>query len=474
MLKALNWEGVQWLTRVCQVAWKTGKTPKEWQTGVIIPIFKKGDRKQCTNYRGISLLSLPGKVYAKCLERKCRQIVEPILEDCQCGFRPGRSTTDQIFTLKQIFEKSWEYGKDIYACFVDLEKAYDRVPRDKLWKVLQEYDIDGQLLLAIKSLYRQPEFCVRVNGKQSEPFNVGVGLRQGCVLSPLLFIIYMNWIDRLSQTDECIRLGSFQISRLLFADDLVLLADSEPGLQRALNCFEAACSIAGMKISTAKSEILHLSRSPNQCCLQVGGVSLKQVEKFKYLGVLFKSDGRQDAEIDARIGKASAVMRALHYSVVMKRELSKKAKLSVFRSIFVPILTYGHESWIMTDRIRSQVQASEMRFLRRIERLTLFDKVRSSEIRQSLNVEPVLLRIERSQLRWFGHVSRMPQERLPKQALEAQLNTKRPVGRPRRRWSEQIEDLAWNRLGLRPNELKAVVEDRGVWRLNLELLTPRP
>ena len=96
---------------------------------MIIPIFKKGDRKQCTNYRGISLLSLPGKVYAKCLERKCREIVESKLEDGQCGFRPGRSTTDQIFTLKQIFEKSWEYGKDLFACFVDLEKAYDRDPR---------------------------------------------------------------------------------------------------------------------------------------------------------------------------------------------------------------------------------------------------------------------------------------------------------------------------------------------------------
>ena len=108
MLKALDWEGIRWLTRVCQVAWKLGKTPKDWQTGVIIPIFKKGDRKQCTNYRGISLLSLPGKGYAKCLERKCREIVESKLEDGQCGFRPGRSTTDQIFTLKQIFEKSWK------------------------------------------------------------------------------------------------------------------------------------------------------------------------------------------------------------------------------------------------------------------------------------------------------------------------------------------------------------------------------
>ena len=154
---------------------------------------------------------------------------------------------------------------------------------------------------------------------------------------------------------------------------------------------------------------------------------MKQVEKFKYLGVAFTSDGRQDEELDTRIGKASAVMRALHYSVVMKRELSKKAKLSIFKAVFVPILTYGHESWVMTERMRSQVQASEMRFLRRIEGVTLFNKVRSSEIRKSFNIEPLLLRIERSQLRMFGHVSRMPQERLPKQALHAKANGRRPV-----------------------------------------------
>ena len=115
MLKALTGEGILWLTRVCQVAWKFGKTPRDWQTGVIILIFKKGDRKQSTNYRGISLLSLPRKVYTKCLERKCREIVESKLENGQCGFRPGCSTTDQIFTLKQIFQKSWEYGKDLVA-----------------------------------------------------------------------------------------------------------------------------------------------------------------------------------------------------------------------------------------------------------------------------------------------------------------------------------------------------------------------
>ena len=126
------------------------------------------------------------------------RIVKSKLEDGQCGFRPGRSTTDEIFFLIQIFEKSWEYAKDVIACFVGLEKAYNRAPRNKLWRVLQEYGIDRHLLMAIKSLYSQPEICVRVNGKQSKSFHMGVGLRQGYVLSPLLFIICVNWMDKLS------------------------------------------------------------------------------------------------------------------------------------------------------------------------------------------------------------------------------------------------------------------------------------
>ena len=264
---------------------------------------------------------MPGKVYAKCLESKCREIVESKLEDGQCGFRPGRSTTDEIFTPKQIFEKSWEYDKDLFACFVDLEKAYDRAPRDKLWKVLQEYGVDGQLLRAIKSFYCRPEVCVRVNGKQSKLFHVGVGLRQGCVLSPLLFIVYMNWIDKYSQADECATIGYCKISRLLVAVDLVLLSSTESGLQRALNSFADACNTAGMKISTAKTEVLHLSRNPNQCVLQVNGATLKQVEKFKYLGVAFTSDGRQDKDKERQRLRPSEMMEVMEDREVLRLNL---------------------------------------------------------------------------------------------------------------------------------------------------------
>ena len=102
-----------------------------------------------------------------------------------------------------------------------------------------------------------------------------------------------------------------------------------------------------MKIITFKTEVLRLPRNPNQCVLQVNGATLKQVEKFKYLGVAIASDGMQDEELDARISKASAVMRAF----VMKRELSRREKLSISKTVFVPILTYGHESWVMTERM---------------------------------------------------------------------------------------------------------------------------
>ena len=131
-------------------------------------------------------------------------------------------------------------------------------------------------------------------------------------------------------------------SRLIgcfFADDLVLLASSESGLHHALSGFSAACDIAGMKTSASKTEVLHLSRNPVMFSAIWQNV-IEAVEKFNYLGIAFTSDGIQSKELDVQSGKASVVMRALHRSVVIKRELSRKVKLTVFKSIFVPIFSY--------------------------------------------------------------------------------------------------------------------------------------
>ena len=152
----------------------------------------------------------------------------------------------------------------------------------------------------------------------------------------------MDRISRRSQGAEGFRFGGVGISSLLFADDVVLLAPSSGDLQLSLERFAAECEAAGMRISTSKSETMVLSRKRVGCLLRVGSEVLPQVEEFKYLGVLFTSDGRREREIDRQIGAASAVVQTLHRSVVVKRELSQKARLSVYRSIFVPNLTYGH------------------------------------------------------------------------------------------------------------------------------------
>ncbi|KAK3569663.1 hypothetical protein QTP86_002629 [Hemibagrus guttatus] len=277
---------------------RSGTVPLDWATGVVVPLFKKGDRRVCSNYRRITLLSLPGKVYSRVLERRVRLLVEPRIQEEQCGFRPSRGTLDQLYTLHRVLGGSWEFAQPVHMCFVDLEKAFDRVPHGILWEVLWEYGVRGLLLRAVRSLYNR------------------------------------SW--------SLVRIASYNV---------VLLASSSLDLQHALGHFAAECEAAGMRVSSSKSEAMVLNRKKVVCTLQVGGEVLPQVEDFKYLGVLFTSEGRMDREIDRRIGAAAAVMRSMYRSVVMKKELSWKAKLLIYQSIYVPTLTYGHELWVMTKRI---------------------------------------------------------------------------------------------------------------------------
>ncbi|KAK3517264.1 hypothetical protein QTP70_001756 [Hemibagrus guttatus] len=353
-LNSLDVVGLSWLTHLFNIAWRSGTVPLDWVTGVVVPLFKKGDHRVCSNYRGITLLSLPGKVYSRVLERRVRQ-VEPRIQEEQCGFCPGRGTLDQLYTLHRVLEGSWEFAQPVHMCFVDLEKAFDCVPHGILWEVLWEYGVCGPLLRAVQSLYNRSRSLVRIASCKSDLFPVHVGLRQGCSLSPVLFIVFMDRISRCSQGLEGVRFGDYRISLLISADDVALLAPLSLDLQHALGCFAAECEVAGMSVSTSKSEAMALDQKKVACTLQVVGEFLPQVEEFMYLGVLFTSEGRMDREIDRWIGAVAAVMRSMYRSVVVKKELSRKAKLSIYQSIYVPTLTYGHELWVMTERIRSQI-----------------------------------------------------------------------------------------------------------------------
>ncbi|KAK3560563.1 hypothetical protein QTP86_010899 [Hemibagrus guttatus] len=429
-LKSLDVVGLSWLTRLCNIAWRSGTVPLDWATRVVVPVFKKGDRRSWNT--GPALYPPQGA-------RGFVGVAQPV-----------------------------------HMCFVDLEKAFDRVPHGILWEVLWEYGVRGPLLRAVRSLYNRSRSLVPIASCKSDLFPVHVGPQQGCPLSPVLFIVFMDRISRRSQGLEGVRFGDHRISSMIFADDVVLLASSSLDLQHALGCFAAECEAAGMRVSTSKSEAMVLDRKKVACTLQVGGEVLPQVEEFKYLGILFTSEGRMDREIDRRIGAAAAVMRSMYRSVVVKKELSRKAKLLIYQSIYVPTLTYGHELWVMTERVRSRIQAAEMSFLRRVAGRSLRDRLRSSVTREELGVEPLLLHIERGQLRWLGHLFRMPPGRLPGEVFRACPTGKRPRGRPRTRWRDYVSRLAWERLGVPPEELEEVSGEREVWASLLRLLPPRP
>jgi len=150
------------------VAWHFRRAPKGWQTDH--PDTQKGIQELMHQLLGISLHSLPGKVYVKCLVEKCREIIEAMLDDTQCGFRRGHSITEQNSTHQQIFEKTWEYAKDIYTCFVDFRKVHDRVPLEKRLGVLWEYGVDGRLLRQVTVFLLTID--VLVGGVNSQPFTL--------------------------------------------------------------------------------------------------------------------------------------------------------------------------------------------------------------------------------------------------------------------------------------------------------------
>jgi len=171
-----------------------------------------------------------------------------MIDDEQGGFRKGRGCVDQIFAIRQLIEKCVRKGKSLYAAFMDLEKAYDRIDRDGLWRVLDMYGVNGKLLNGIKSFYFGSKACLRVNGTISEWFDVKVGLRQGCVMSTWLFNIYMDGV--MKEVRELIgnvgvelkmRNKKWKVSHLLYADDAVLFAESEKELQESVNSFVDVC-----------------------------------------------------------------------------------------------------------------------------------------------------------------------------------------------------------------------------------------
>ena len=169
-------------------------TPSEWSKMLVTPIHKKGDWHDTTNFRAIALLSIPGKVFNSIILQKIREKTEAFSSETQFGFRPNRGTVDAIFVIRQIMQKTRERGVKLHFHFIDFKSAFDTVWRQAMWKMLRSIGVPKKLVNVIEKMYEYTQCAVVINGQLTEWFQVMVGVRQGCLLSPTLFNLFLDFL----------------------------------------------------------------------------------------------------------------------------------------------------------------------------------------------------------------------------------------------------------------------------------------
>jgi hypothetical protein len=514
MIKAAGEVGIEWLTELCNDIISQGSIPQDWYHSISVPIYKgKGDPLECGSYRAVKLLEHTMKVVERVLEKRIREQIK--IEEMQFGFMPGKGTTDAIFIARQMQEKFVDKKRDAYFAFIDLEKAFDRVPRDVLQWALRKEGVEEWLVQAVMGMYRRSCTSVRVAGGLSEKFEVKVGVHQGSVLSPVLFVIVMNALAR--------ELGGELPWTLLYADDILLIAKTERELRDKIKRWKDGLEVKGLKMNVGKTKVMVIGekeeiestgkwpcgvckkgvgyRNAIHCVkcdkwihkrcsgvngklrlmkdaficrvckegvreklkkgedLDIGsGIKVEKVQSYCYLGDKLEVDGGVNLTITNRIQSAWGKFRELSPIVAVKGvPLSLKGKIYV--SCIRPSLIYASETWAMKEMEVARLVRVERQMVRRMCGFSLWNKKKSEELLGMLGLESVGNILRRGRLRWFGHVERKRDDDWVKGCVFYEAEGKRPRGRPVKKWMDNIkEDMKL--FGLKRND----AQDRARWR----------
>ena len=274
-----------------------GTYPSFWRENIIKPIYKGGGTTTPTNYRGISISSCFSKLFSRILFNRlddyleCNHIIGPE----QIGFRKNCRTSDHILTLKTLIDKAFKSSKYLYACFVDLSKAFDTVNRCALFHKLFKYNIRGPFLNILKDMYASLVCCVKTDAGLSSSFDTKIGVKQGCILSPTLFSIYLNDLnDCFDHLCDPIKIHNTSISSLLYADDIVLISNSAEGLQRAMNKLGNFCQVWNLTVNISKTKVIVFNKSGRILkgfAFNFQQTNVEVVQEYKYLGIVFRASG---------------------------------------------------------------------------------------------------------------------------------------------------------------------------------------
>ena len=489
MIMASGKFGVGILKKLCQRVLDGKGMPEEWKTSVVVPIFKgKGDVMDCGAYRGVKLLEHAMKIVERVLEKRIKELVK--VDDMQFGFMPGKGTVDALFILRRMQEEFRGKEKKLYMCFVDLEKAFDRVPRKVMKWALRKKSLPEVLVKAVMSLYEGSRTKVRVGSGFSEEFGVRVGVHQGSVLSPLIFAIVVDAVS------EHAREGL--LNEILYADDLVLMSENLEDLRERFQRWRDALESKGLRInirktkmmvSGAEGEVVRSRVDPcgicgkrvmsnavwctlckkwiHARCTKMKKVScsfaqqfvcrrcedigdgkeepvevlcdeVETVKGFCYLGDRLNASGGCETAVTARVRIGWMKFRECG-ELLLGRRFSLKMKGMVYRSCVRSAMLHGSETWCLRENEMVILRRTERAMVRSMCGVKLVDRKNTEELMKMLGLKETLDKMAKANgVRWYGHVVRRDDESILKKAMMFEVNGPQKRGRPKQTWKKQV------------------------------------
>ena len=330
---------------------KHGVGVTQWLTSLLVPIHKKGSTDDPDNYRGIALISCLAKLFYAILNNRLMNFClnNNVLSPSQLGFRAGNRTSDAHIILHNLINEYCQKRKSrIYGCFVDFSKAFDSIPRDKMFQKLLDIGVTGKFYDIIKYIYEGDQVCIKLSEGITPAIKTIMGVRQGCVLSPLLFNIYMADFPRYLSQDIGVHITEeYKINCILWADDIILLSESEDGLNILLGELKEYSDLNQLKVNTDKTKCMIFNRTGRliRRNFYLGSTKLENVRSYKYLGLTITPSGEIRTALDDLRSRALKAYMALKNKLGVCFRDHVDDTIGLFDAMIKPILLYGSDFW---------------------------------------------------------------------------------------------------------------------------------